>query len=259
MKYGYQLPHESIANYVDNILILEDFSIQNPFILPLFANGCPTLLFQTKKALLNRQSAGHFTLFGQTIKPGVLTIHEDFTLIAYFFKPHALVSLFNLPGNELSDSHVDLNMLKQSGQAELQEKLLHCSSADEMIVLLNNYVLSLIDKKKKDTSKIEFATSIIKQSVASDNLRKVQNSLCVTEKTLRRMFETHLGISPRMYKRIYQFNTAFQQLNLKKFSKLSDIAYENGYADQSHFVRAFKEFTNITPKEYLNYSPPNSA
>lgn len=258
MKYGYQIPHKSIANYVDNILILEDFRIQNPFILPLFANGCPTLLFQTKKALLNKQSAGHFTLFGQTIKPGVLTIQEDFTLIAYFFKPHSLVSLFNLPGNELSDSHVDLNMLKQAGQAELQEKLLHCNTTDEMIVLLNNYVLDLINRKRKDTSRIEFATTIITQSPASENLKTVQESLCVTEKTLRRMFESNIGVSPRMYKRIYQFNTAFRQLNLKKFSKLSDIAYENGYADQSHFVRAFKEFTNITPGEYLNYSKPKS-
>jgi AraC-like DNA-binding protein len=258
MKYGYKIPQSSIAEYVDNILVLEDFEVQNPFILPLFANGCPTLVFQTKKALLNKESAGHFTLFGQTIKPGAFTIHEDFTLIAYFFKPHSLVSLFNLPGNELSDAHVDLNMLKQSGQAELQEKLLHCSSADDMILLLNNYVLNLINKKKKDTSRIEFATSIIKQSLVSDNLKTVQDSLCVTEKTLRRMFESNLGISPRLYKRICQFNAAFQQLNLKKFSKLSDIAYENGYADQSHFVRTFKEFTNITPSEYLNYTAPTS-
>jgi AraC-like DNA-binding protein len=35
---------------------------------------------------------------------------------------------------------------------------------------------------------------------------------------------------------------------------LSDIAFENGYADQSHYVRAFKEFTNITPKDYLKFA-----
>ena len=70
------------------------------------------------------------------------------------------------------------------------------------------------------------------------------------------MFESNVGISPRLYKRICQFNAAFQQLNQMKFSKLSDIAYEKGYADQSHFVRTFKEFTNITPKEYLNYGAP---
>jgi AraC-like DNA-binding protein len=70
------------------------------------------------------------------------------------------------------------------------------------------------------------------------------------------MFESNVGISPRLYKRICQFDAAFQQLNRRKFAKLSDIAYQNGYADQSHFIRSFKEFTNITPKEYLAYGPP---
>jgi len=32
--------------------------------------------------------------------------------------------------------------------------------------------------------------------------------------------------------------------------KLSDVAYENGYADQSHFIRSFREFTGYTPSQY---------
>jgi AraC-like DNA-binding protein len=54
-----------------------------------------------------------------------------------------------------------------------------------------------------------------------------------------------------MYSRVCQFNTAFQQLNHYHFIKYSDIAYDNGFADQSHFIRVFKEFTNLTPSDYL--------
>jgi AraC-like DNA-binding protein len=258
MKYGYKIPPASITEYVNSILVIEDFKIENPFTLPLFANGCPTLVFQTKKSLLNQHSAGHFTLFGQTIKPGALTICEDFTLVAYFFKPHSLVSLFNVNGNELSDTHVDLNLLKHSGSSDIQEKLLHCTSADGMVLLLNNYILNLINKKIRDSSRIDLATSLMSKNFATDNLKSVQENLCVTEKTLQRMFENNVGISPRLYKRICQFNAAFQHLNQRNFSKLSDIAYDNGYADQSHFIRSFKEFTNFTPKEYLNFSNPKS-
>ena len=258
MKYSYKTPDDSIKEYVDSILLIEDFKIDNPFTLPLFANGCPTLVFQTKKASLNKQSAGHFTLFGQTIKPGALTIYDDFTLIAYFFKPHSLVSLFNVAGNELSDTHVDLNLLKRSDSNDVQERLLNCRSAPNMVLLLNNYILNLINKKRIDTSRIDFATTIIRKNLASDNLKCVQDNLCITEKTLYRMFESNLGISPRLYKRICQFNAAFNQLNRRKFLKLSDVAYNNNYADQSHFIRTFKEFTNLTPKAYLKFSSPKS-
>lgn len=256
MKYGYRIPHNSITEYVDNILIIEDFKTQNPFTLPLFANGCPTLVFQTTKTLVNKQSAGHITLFGQTINPGALTIDDDFTLVAYFFKPHSLVSLFNVAGKELSDTHVDLNLLKPCHSGDVQEKLLNCISADGMISILDNYIVKLIHKKRKDSSRIDVATTFIRKNVASDCLKSVQDHLYVTEKTLQRMFESYVGISPRLYKRICRFSAAFQQLNLRKFLKLSDIAYDNGYADQSHFVRDFKEFTHLTPKDYLHFSTP---
>ena len=75
----------------------------------------------------------------------------------------------------------------------------------------------------------------------------------VTERTFQRMFEKNIGISLNLYRRVCQFNSAFQQLNNRHFSRLSDLAFLNGYADQSHFVRSFKEFTHLLPTEYLQF------
>jgi AraC-like DNA-binding protein len=38
------------------------------------------------------------------------------------------------------------------------------------------------------------------------------------------------------------------------YHKLSDIAFENEYADQSHFIRAFKEFAGFSPYRYRQQS-----
>ena len=81
----------------------------------------------------------------------------------------------------------------------------------------------------------------------------MQDELYITERTFQRMFEDKVGVSPNQYRRIAQFNSAFQQLNQRQFKHFSDIAFNNDYADQSHFIRAFKEFTNLTPKEYLKF------
>lgn len=51
MNYSYKIPPVSIAEYVKSILVIENFKIVNPFTLPLFANGCPTLVFSNKKSL----------------------------------------------------------------------------------------------------------------------------------------------------------------------------------------------------------------
>jgi AraC-like DNA-binding protein len=82
-------------------------------------------------------------------------------------------------------------------------------------------------------------------------LRSLQEELRTTERSFQRLFEAQIGVSPKVFSRICQFQPAFRQLSQGQFSKLSDIAYDNGYADQSHLIRAFREFTGLTPGEYL--------
>jgi AraC-like DNA-binding protein len=252
MKVTYLPPDKKVAEYVQSILLIENYEVTSPFILPLFANGMPTLLFQSARGKINN-STNYLTLFGQTVLPDAIALTENFTLIAYFFKPFVLTSLFGIDAHELTDQPGDLRSLTSSIASSLQEQLLHACSTKEMIALINKYVLSLSAKSKQDVRVIKYATEKIVQNPNKDALIKVQKELYVTERTFQRMFENNIGISPNQYRRIAQFNAAFQQLNRRQFKHLSDIVFKNNYADQSHFIRTFKEFTNLTPKEYLRF------
>jgi AraC-like DNA-binding protein len=252
MKATNHIPCGKISEYVHGILVIENYNVTNPFILPLYANGSPTLLFQTAKGKI-KGNTNNLTLFGQTVFPETLTITDNFILIAYFFKPFALFSLFGVSAQELTDNPIDLNLLAPKKTIELQEQLINADSAETMIMLLDSYIYSLIVKVKANFQLIKFATSEIANYSFKEALVKVRNELYITERTFQRMFEKNIGISPNLYRRVCQFNSAFQQLNHRSFTNLSDIAFENGYADQSHYIRAFKEFTNITPKEYLKF------
>jgi AraC-like DNA-binding protein len=252
MKVSNLLPCEKIGNYVERILVIEDVLVTTPFTLPLYANGAPTLLFQTAKGRIKNNS-NNLTLFGQTVFPDTLTIHDNFTLIAYFFKPFTLFALFGVSAQELTNNPIDLNLLAASKTRQLQEQLLNAGSTQKMIVLLDEYVFSLITKTNADCQLISFATLTIAQNASKDALLKVQQELHITERTFQRLFEKNIGVAPNVFRRIAQFNNAFQQLNNRQFNKLSDIAFANGYADQSHYIRAFKEFTGITPKDYLKF------
>ena len=255
MKVSNLLPCEKIGNYVERILVIEEVLVTTPFTLPLYANGAPTLLFQTAKGRIKNNS-NNLTLFGQTVFPDTLTIHDNFTLIAYFFKPFTLFALFGVSAQELTNNPIDLNLLAASKTRQLQEQLLNADSTQKMIALLDEYVFSLITKTTADCQLISFATLAIAQNASKDALLKVQQELHITERTFQRLFEKNIGVAPNVFRRISQFNNAFQQLNNRQFSKLSDIAFSNGYADQSHYIRAFKEFTGITPKDYLKFGQP---
>lgn len=184
----------------------------------------------------------------------MLTVKDHFTLVAYFLKPHALVSLFDISAQELTDKPIDLNLLQHCKRANILEQLLNAASTTRMLALLDDYLLNLITKINTDTSFIKYATGKIIQNPYQEILREIQGEYGVTERTFQRMFEKNIGVSPNQFRRICQFNNAFQQLNRERTKSLTEITFYNGYADQSHFIRAFKEFTNMTPTKYLNYS-----
>lgn len=120
--------NHKIADYVDRIFVIENEMFLNPFVLPLYANGVPTLLFKSVKGKLGNCNSNYLTLFGRTISPESLTLTEHFILIAYFLKPHSLISLFGIPAYELTDKPNDLNLLSPKKTISLQGTLLSCKN-----------------------------------------------------------------------------------------------------------------------------------
>ena len=68
---------------------------------------------------------------------------------------------------------------------------------------------------------------------------------------LERDFKKQIGISPKQLSKVISLNAALQMMLNKDSESLSEIAYENEYFDQTHFIKDFKEFVGITPKEFL--------
>lgn len=250
MKGNHYIPTEKIADFVDSILVIENNEVTKRFSLPLFANGKPTLLFQTTKGTI-KSSSNYLILFGQTILPEQITFTENFTLIAFFFKPFALTTLFGFSAQDLTDNPISLNLIQSPNANFIQEQLLNAKTVDEMVAILDDFIFTLTTKIQIDNKLIKYATNLIAKNPSKEILKKVQDELNVTERTFQRIFDDKVGISPNQYRRIAQFNSAFQQLNQHQFNLFSDIAFNNYYADQSHFIRTFKEFTKMTPTEYL--------
>lgn len=254
MKIIYPIPAARLSAYVRAILVIENEQIESPFVLPLFANGTPTLLFTTAVGRMGGNEH-YLTLFGQTVLPQQLLIADNFKLIAYFLQPYALGALFNVSALELTDNPIALNML--TGQSELQEQLLNTAATDQLLQLIDEYLYSKITAIRREDKRLTYASERISFTSDKHVLTTVQHELHMTERTFQRLFEQHIGVSPNQFRRISQFNRAFRQINNGNFRDLSAVAYYHCYADQSHFIRTFKEFTHLTPSAYL-YSRPDS-
>ena len=251
MKYWYQNPHQLFSEYVRTVLILEGFSQSDAEQLPLVTNGMPALLCRTEKDQPGNETILQLTLFGRSSTADSWTINDNTTIIAYFFKPFALSTVFNVPAKKLIGDPVDLSIWNPHKTNALRTQLIYAVSTQQKIEVLDNLLILQLQQNNKECKIIKYATDEIMCNPGTEILAAILNKLDLNERTFQRTFKKYVGITPNQYRRICQFQVSFEQLRGKGFNKLTDIAYDNGFADQSHFIRSFKEFTKITPNNYL--------
>ena len=78
-------------------------------------------------------------------------------------------------------------------------------------------------------------------------IKKIAADLNFSAKHLIATFKDVTGITPHKYLQLLQLNIALQKMQLQPAKKLTEIALEHGFYDQSHFIRVFKKYAGITP------------
>jgi AraC-like DNA-binding protein len=258
MKMQVLKPHPSISNYVSHVVVLEDGDIKSDILIPLIAKGYPSIAFQTTAAssIAGRNNvANSLVLYGQNLKPFEFHASGHLTIIAYFLYPHLLKTFFGFNAHEAAGLSADLSQSQTARTTNLKEQLINELSLAKRLELMTGYVLSLSKLIRTTASNsISYATRKIECHHGLVALEAIEKELNMTERTFQRLFKLNVGVSPKTFSRICQFQSAFQHLSTRTNPKLADIAYETGFADQSHFNRAFKEFTNYSPSDYLKLS-----
>lgn len=256
-------PCQVLQTYVRHIEIIENDQeglLLTP--LPFYADGCPGLIYQqTDNGMFMDNGAmklSAFFVYGQTVKPVEFLPKGSFRMIIFYFYPHIVKSLYGLNSSEITDHCLDLSLVRTPTLMESLHKLEDTHSAVQQVEIISSYLTRIIlsGKTKVDTT-VQYAINHIVKNNGLTKLKELRTWLKVSERTFERKFEAHVGVNAKLFARICQFQSSLMQLHKKDFSKLSDLAYDNGYADQSHFIRSFKEFTGLSPLEFKKQlSPP---
>jgi AraC-like DNA-binding protein len=83
-------------------------------------------------------------------------------------------------------------------------------------------------------------------------LDELESESTASYKTLSRLFQEVIGISPKEYVQIKRVNQSLALFASSKDIKSQDLADQLGYYDSAHFINEFKKYTGKTPKSLKN-------
>lgn len=92
----------------------------------------------------------------------------------------------------------------------------------------------------------EYIQAHFQQDISLDDIAAISG---YSKWQLSRDFKALFGTSPYQYVLFLRLNQAKHQLD--QGQELLDVTYANGFSDQSHFTRKFKQRFGITPKKWV--------
>lgn len=252
-----QLPmHKTIEPFGKDIIILEMDETDTEKKLPFYADGFPGIVYSKSAKPFYQQPKGKklsdFYLFGQTVEPMNLEVNGAFKLICIRLYPFAVRILLNIDPRELKDDCYDLRLVENIDTHHTLKKLAQLEDWDNILEVLADYFNELLKNASVNPDyRIKLAINLILKTNGTISINEIRDKLCVTERTLERHFLKETGVTAKQFAKIIQFSSAMQQMTETDYVNLTDIAYDNNFADQSHFIRSFKTYTGKTPKEFL--------
>lgn len=222
----------------------------------IIADGSPGLIFQPhskgKLVFEGNQELPEIFVCGQTTLSAQLSIEGTFSIIGAAFYPDALKTVFRLNASEITNNCLNVQEVLTEKEKSLLNKLWEKPSPVNRVGIISQLLLSLINRNSnpKDVL-IDYCLSRLISSQGKEKIRDLCRGLQLSERTLERKFKLYIGVSPKQFARICQFQASLSHLHLDRELDICDIAYENNFADESHFIRTFKTFSGTTPSRYL--------
>ena len=256
MEYREFAPIAQLADAVDRIWLLEgEAPPAGAAPEPILPDGRPELILHVGDPFERLDAGGparqaSVLYAGQVTSPLVLRPTGRVAVVGVRFHPHGAAAVLLPPQHELAG----LTLGVEAISAPLRRALLPVQeSAVDLLqaaVGIQRVLASWIRPSRIDP-RVRFAVETIERSLGRMPVDDVARAAGITRRHLERRFLETVGITPKRLARITRFQRAVQALQGESRGGGAATAAACGYADQSHFIRDFREFAGCSPAEHL--------
>lgn len=245
-----------LSSYIKEINVISQHSI-SPY--TVYPGLYPVIGFQYEGslALLNKDSkASPLKRIGIT---GLLTSYRAFKALSPSTKtvlvklyPWGIPKFFKESANLLSNQSVGLNELVNEEKIDgLEERIANADSLSSMINSIQAFFVELYESNSNFEAEKRIIRLSHELSVNPDKctIDEIANVYGYSKRSLERHFLSTVGLSPKKFMRSARFQQVLEKLEAGASWPI--IAGDLNYYDQAHFIKEFREFSGLTPQQFL--------
>ncbi len=251
-------PSGILANYIKHYWMIETFANDGKVKERVIPTGNIDLVFHYANGLLVQKPDGtdyqqaSLLISGQSSSYVDVSSNGKIGMICVVFYPHTAGLFFDFPLKIIENKAINLRDLLKDKINILEDKISLANNLQSRIEAIENFLFKRLKINANKPLDVVFgAVQIINQHRGQINSAELANKLGISKKQLERKFATQIGKSPKKFIKIVRFQSVLDSAKNMTEEKLSNLAYDNGYFDQAHFIHDFKVYTGYTPKEFF--------
>lgn len=124
---------------------------------------------------------------------------------------------------------------------------------------LDTFVTRRIAEARRPPDAVVWTLNALLRSSGQARIEHLAERVGWSRRHLAAQVQHELGLHPKTLARVLRLNHAVRRLKSNGGARLAEIAADCGYYDQAHFSRDFREFTGMTPSEFIGGLLPDAG
>lgn len=239
--YTEVLPNEILQPFIFCYWQLKTkVSISTLFTYRVVPDGCIDIFFDLEQA-------------SESFVMGFCKNHTEFELPNSFnyvgirFFPTVFPWIYGVNAKELSNKFERLELVAAKTSRFISSNLSLSNDLKQINNKLDIHFLKLFNEKcfNVDARFMNALQRIVMSRGVIDVEERLDTGL--SPRQLRRYFELYVGDTAKTFIQVVRFQNVLQSKQFTSGLKGTNVFFEMGYYDQSHFIKEFKSFYGVTP------------
>lgn len=165
------------------------------------------------------------------------------------FHPGGAWRLFGLAMSELGDVVVPMDEVLGPVADEL-EHAAGSGPAGQVLARLARFCLTRLPLGRASHTAVRSALG--SAAIGQRRIAELVASTGLSHRRLIELFRREVGLTPRDYGRVQRLHLARSLLATRRAERLTDVAVQAGYYDQSHWLRECKKLVGLSPRSLVH-------